>query len=57
MDIVSVQFQSKQNPEVFSGREYSYYTAIPLNVGDIVVVPTKTREGKAKVTKIGIRES
>lgn len=57
MSIVSVQFQNKQNPEIFSGREYSYFTAIPLKAGDVVAVPTKNGEGKAKVVKIGIKES
>jgi len=55
MDIVSVHFQNKKNPEDFSGREYSYYAAIPLNVGDIVMVPTQKGQGKARVVRIGVK--
>lgn len=57
MKIVSVVFQSKQEPKEFSGREYSYYAAIPVNYGDIVLAPTKNGESKAKVVKTNIAES
>ena len=57
MEIVSVVFQSKRDPKEFGGREYSYNTAIPLNVGDIVIVPTKNGESKAKVVQKHISES
>ena len=57
MEIVSVVFQNKKDPVEFGGREYSYSTAIPLSVGDIVIAPTKNSEGKAKVVQTGINES
>ena len=55
MEIVSVQFQSKQNKEEFSGRDYSYYAAIPLKMGDVVTVPTRHGTGTAKVTKVNVK--
>ncbi len=57
MDIVSVKFQSKKNPEEFSGREYSYFTQIPLEIGDVVVAPTKGGGSAAIVSRTGILES
>ena len=56
-NIVGVKFQSKTNPEVFHGREYSYFTAIELSVGDIVVVPTSNGDGIAQVTSVNVPES
>ena len=57
MDIVSVVFQNKKDPCKFEGREYNYKAAIPLNIGEIVIVPTKNGEGKAKVVQTSIKES
>ena len=57
IEIVSVVFENKKIPEEYIGREYSYRTAIPLVVGDIVSVPTQKGEGKAKVVKVGVKES
>ena len=54
---VGVQFQSKHNADEFSGRVYSYKTAIDLSVGDIVVVPTSNGEGVARVSEINVPES
>ena len=54
MKIVQVQFQSKHNKDLFAGREYSYYAAIPLKLDDIVAVPTKHGTGVAKVTKVNV---
>lgn len=56
-NIVGVQFQSKFNPNEFSGREYNYLTAIELSEGDIVVVPTKNGDGIAKVVSIDVPDS
>lgn len=57
LEIVSVVFENKRSPGEYTGREYSYSTAIPLVVGDIVSVPTQKGEGKAKVVKVGVVES
>jgi len=54
MEIVSVKFQNKHNKDDFSGREYSYFTAIHLKEGDIVIVPTRNGSGIAKVTKTDV---
>ncbi|MCL2357612.1 MAG: hypothetical protein FWC70_10785 [Defluviitaleaceae bacterium] len=54
MSIVLVKFQSKKNPDDFSGKEYSYIAGIPLNVGDIVKVPTANGFGIGKVVEIDV---
>ena len=51
--IVSVRLEDKGNPG-FAGREYSYFTAIPLVLGEVVIVPTKKGEAKALVTSVGV---
>lgn len=56
-EIISVKFRSKTNKEEFAGREYSYYTNIPVNVGDIVIVPMKNGEVKAQITRVNINDS
>jgi hypothetical protein len=57
MDIVKVQFQSRYNAKEFYGQEYTYYTEIPLKVGDVVKVPTKFGESTAIVSSINVPES
>ena len=57
IDIVAVQFQDKYAPERFRGMEYSYFTLVPLTVGDVVIVPTKYGNGVARVSRTGITES
>jgi len=57
MDIVMAKFQSKYDKDKYEGNEYSYYTAIPLNVGDIVTVPTQKGTGKAQVSRVNVRDS
>ena len=56
-DIVGVKFRNKYNPEVYNGLEYSYRTAIKLEIGDIVVVPAGNGEGVAQVTAVNVPES
>jgi hypothetical protein len=56
MEIVKVMFQNRNNKAEFSGREYSYNAGILLRVGDIVSVPTKGGAGKAKVTRVNIKD-
>jgi hypothetical protein len=57
MEIVSVKFQDKANRELFSGREYSYRAPMPVNVGDIVMIPVKNATAKAKVVRVNIKDS
>jgi hypothetical protein len=55
MDIVFVQFRRKHSKEKFSEKEYSFFADIPLNIGDLVYVPTKYGKGVAKVTKTDVQ--
>ena len=43
-NIVSVKYEDRYMPKTFSGKAYSYITAIPLEVGDLVVAPTSYGE-------------
>lgn len=55
-EIVKVRFKSHFQPGEWSPREYSYYAAVPLKVGDLVVVPSKYRESVAKVSQVHVDE-
>ena len=54
--IVNVQFADRYQPGEYSGRKYSYLTAIELAPGDVVAVPTKNGEGVAKVIDVCVPE-
>lgn len=56
MSIVQVQFKSRYG-DTYSGRPYSYVADVPVNVGDIVKVPTASGDGEAKVCRIDVPES
>ncbi len=51
--IVKVKYYSDTTGEL-SAREYTYYSADPLKVGDIVIVPVRDTTGKAKVSAIDV---
>lgn len=53
-NIVQVQFEDKRTPGYFSGGLYSYIGDHPLQVGDIVKVPTKFGESRAKVCRVNV---
>ncbi len=55
-NIISVKYEDKFEPKTFSGKSYSYYTAINVNVGDLVVAPTSYGEKIARVSEINIPE-
>lgn len=55
MDIVKVQYRAKAGG--YTPREYSYFTAIPLEVGDEVMVPVRDKTGAARVSAVGVPES
>ena len=55
-NIVSVKYEDRYMPKTFSGKTYSYITAIPLEVGDLVVAPTSYGEKIARVSAINIPE-
>lgn len=51
--VVAVRFQNKHTGE-FTGNEYSYITAIPLKVGQLVNVRTKYGVSLAKITRVNV---
>jgi hypothetical protein len=54
LEIISVQFQDKTDKTKYAGREYSYYTAIPVKVGDFVAAPQKFGTGIACVSRVNV---
>lgn len=55
-NIISVKYEDNYMPKTFSGKSYSYYTAIPLKVGDLVIAPTQNGNKIARVSAIDIPE-
>lgn len=55
-NIVSVKYEDRYMPKTFNGKAYSYFTAIPLEVGDLVVAPTSYGEKIARVSEVNIPE-
>jgi len=51
--IVKVKYYSEITGEL-SAREYTYYSADRLSVGDIVIVPVRDTTGKAKVSAVDV---
>ena len=55
-NIVGVKYENEYYPKTFSGKEYTYFSSTPLNVGDLVEAPTKFGTSIALVTSINIPE-
>ncbi len=55
-NIVSVKYEDKYMPKTFSGKAYSYLTAIELKAGDLVIAPTASGEKIARVSEIDVPE-
>lgn len=55
-NIISVKYEDKYMPKTFSGKAYSYYTDIDVEVGDLVVAPTSNGDKIARVSEINIPE-
>ena len=53
-DLVAVQFKSRYKKDEYGGCEYTYIADVPLQVGDIVRVPTKFGESEARVCRIDV---
>ena len=53
---VSVCYQSKNDPSMYSAREYTYKDGVGLLVGDLAVAPVGGGQSIAKVVRIGVRE-
>ena len=52
MDIVKVQYRTKDGG--YTDREYSYFSTVPLEVGDEVMVPVRDKAGAARVSAINV---
>lgn len=55
-NIISVKYEDNYEPKTFGGKAYSYYTDIPLDVGDLVIAPTQKEDKIARVSEINIPE-
>lgn len=55
-NIISVKYEDNFEPKTFGGKAYSYYTAINVEVGDLVIAPTSYGEKIARVSEINIPE-
>ena len=55
-DLVQVQFKDRLH-DGYSGRPYTYIADVPLQVGDIVTVPTANGEGEARVCRVDVPDS
>lgn len=55
-NIISVKYEDTYEPKTFSGKAYSYYTDIKVEVGDLVVAPTAYGDKIARVSEINIPE-
>lgn len=53
---IYVKYEDEHWPRTFGGKEYSYYTDLKLEVGDLVEAPTKYGTSIAKVTRIKVPE-
>lgn len=53
---IYVKYEDEHWPRTFGGKEYSYYTDLQLEVGDLVEAPTKYGTSIAKITRINIPE-
>ena len=53
-NIIGVKYEDIYYPKTFTGKEYKYFTSIPLNIGDIVEAPTKFGTSIARVSSINI---
>ena len=53
---IYVKYEDENNRGVFTGKSYSYYTNLDLNVGDLVEAPTKFGTSIARVSEIDVPE-
>ncbi len=55
-NIISVKYEDKFMPKTFGGKAYSYYSAIDVEIGDLVIAPTSSGDKIARVSEINISE-
>lgn len=53
-NIIGVKYEDNLVPNTFSGKSYSYYSNIDVNVGDLVIAPTSYGEKIARVSEVDI---
>lgn len=54
--LVAVKYRDKVDKTLFSSRDYTYYTKLPLQIGDIVKCPTKFGASIGKVSRLNVPE-
>lgn len=55
-NIINVKYEDNFMPKTFSGKPYSYYTAVDVEVGDLVIAPTSYGDKIARVSEINISD-
>lgn len=55
-NIISVKYEDNLMPKTFSGKSYSYYSNIKVDIGDLVIAPTSYGDKIARVSEINISE-
>ena len=55
-DLVKIQFKNRHNDD-YSGPGYTYIADVPVIVGDLVNVPTKWGDKKARVSQVDVIEA
>lgn len=55
-NIINVKYEDKFMPKTFGGKAYSYYSAIDVDVGDLVIAPTASGDKIARVSEINVPE-
>lgn len=53
---IYVKYEDDNNRGIFTGKSYSYYTNLDLNIGDLVEAPTKFGTSIARVSEINVPE-
>jgi len=53
-NIISVKYEDNYIPKTFGGKAYSYYTAIDVKVGELVVAPSVYGDRIARVSEVNI---
>lgn len=49
--VCKVQFEEKTRPGKFAPQEYSYIAEVPVEIGDLVVAPTRYGDRTARVSR------
>lgn len=54
--LIAVQYRDKLDKNLYQGRQYTYYTTLDVNIGDIVVCPTRYGAGIGRVCRLDVPE-